>query len=276
MAIRDFADTHVPAVRALLPAYDEGIDLRVGWLDPFGRAHWEYPVCGSGDSGDGADGEFGPSLQVTYCLPPQFDTVTLIFAWPEIGFPETTVTLALPDQRSVEEATVAVWEAPMPTSARPSWHNVAMTSDLPRRVRDETGVILTPPQVLLRNDDAVLLLTRLCAHEDVLRATLIALARGATADSLRAWASSERCDSSAGIEPTSRTGGPVIGLVNGNILDLSRFDGSEMSTGSGAFKMSSTWSLPRPALMGPVRFGAGWQLAGLEDKEIILDLGKLG
>src|SRR5690349_21489759 len=39
------------AARRLLPSFDEGIDLRVGWLDHDGRAHWEFGSWSS-SSGD--------------------------------------------------------------------------------------------------------------------------------------------------------------------------------------------------------------------------------
>lgn len=77
----------VPAECYLLSDYDEGRDLRLGWLDSSGRPRWEYPGHSSGDSGDAADGEFGPSTQSTYLLPPQYETSTLVFAWPEIRLP---------------------------------------------------------------------------------------------------------------------------------------------------------------------------------------------
>src|SRR6476661_1969763 len=40
------------APRRLLPPFDEGIDLRVGWLDHDGRAHWQFASSWSSSSGD--------------------------------------------------------------------------------------------------------------------------------------------------------------------------------------------------------------------------------
>jgi len=78
------------AQRRLLPAFDEGMDLRAGWLDDDGRPHWEYGSRSS-SSGDAAGGGRGPSLRTVLALPPLFDRVSMVLAWPEIGFPETVV-----------------------------------------------------------------------------------------------------------------------------------------------------------------------------------------
>jgi hypothetical protein len=87
----------MPAPRHLLPPADEGIDLRVGWLDADGRAHWE---CDSSESSGGSAGAVhGPLTRTRLRLPPLFDRVSVVLAWPEIGFPETIVDPPLPDRR---------------------------------------------------------------------------------------------------------------------------------------------------------------------------------
>jgi len=271
--IRAMVAAAVPAVRQLLPDHDEGTDLRLGWLDSSGCPHWEYPFHSSGDSGDAADGQFGPSTQSTYLLPPQYETSTLVFAWPGIGFPETTVTVPLPDQLSVGKATVSVWEAPPPASNAPTWVTSTAVSALPRRVCDEAGMILASPQVLLRDDDAALILTRLSTHQDVLRATLTGLlARRGTADAVRAQAFPDRPPSGKALDVASRISTPMLGLISGHTLFLGQISARETSAGPGMYETTSTWTLPNPGLAGAARLGVAWRVAGLDDTEITINL----
>jgi hypothetical protein len=85
--IRAGRDARPSAPRRLLPQVDEGTDLRVGWLDRDGRAHWEYGSLSS-SSGDHFEGVNGPSLRTVLRFPPMFDNMSIVLAWPEIGFPE--------------------------------------------------------------------------------------------------------------------------------------------------------------------------------------------
>lgn len=94
--IRNGRDVPAVAARRLLPAYDEGMDLRFAHLDEHGRARWSYPKRMSSHAG-ASDGQ---SLRVLYQLPPVFDTGSFVLAWPEIGFPETVVHLSLTATRS--------------------------------------------------------------------------------------------------------------------------------------------------------------------------------
>jgi hypothetical protein len=173
------ADTRAgspPSPRRLLPQYDEGLDLRVGRLDGDGRAHWEFATRSSSASGDPAGGVHGPSLQMTVRLPPVFDTLSLVLAWPEIGFPETVVELPLPDRATVDRGTVSIWDAPVRTTPPPAGLRYR-DDDVPSaEPDDETGRIVAPPQVLSRGADAVVVLTRLTAIGDTLSFELGCLA----------------------------------------------------------------------------------------------------
>ncbi|WP_433788514.1 hypothetical protein [Actinoplanes sp. CA-252034] len=165
-----------PAARRLLPRYDEGLDLRVGRLDDDGRAHWQFAVSSSSASGDHSGGVHGPWLRMTVRLPPLFDRLALVLAWPEIGFPETVVELPLPDRATVDRDTVSVWDAPVrsvPPPAGLRYRTGSFPADEPYA---ETGRIVVPPRVLARSDDAVVVLSRLTEVGDSLSLELACLA----------------------------------------------------------------------------------------------------
>jgi hypothetical protein len=154
-----------PAPRRLLPRFDEGADLRVGRLVG-GRVEWLFGGLRSGSSGDHYQGTFGPSIQTTYLLPATYDTVDLVFAWPEIGFAETVVTLPLPDQATVTQATVDVWQAPLHVLPAPALSKEDQAGYVDR-VAVETGTSVAPPQVLNRSNKAVVTLRRLTVLDSV-------------------------------------------------------------------------------------------------------------
>ncbi|MFD1374078.1 hypothetical protein [Actinoplanes sichuanensis] len=165
-----------PAPRNLLPPYDEGLDLRVGRLDEAGHAHWVYPRSTSSFSGDHAGGTHGPTLQTLILLPPVFDRLSLVLAWPEIGFPETVVDLPLPSRATVHRDTVSIWDAPVHTSRPPETlrHRAGV---LPATEPEaETGRIIAGPRVLARCEDAVVVLNRLTETGDMLSFELGCLA----------------------------------------------------------------------------------------------------
>lgn len=162
------------APRRLLPAADGGTDLRVGWLDPAGRPRWEFGYFSS-DSGDHYQGTAGPSSRTIVTLPPQFDQLSLILAFPEIGFPETVITLPLPDQATVERETTSIWLAPMDVArtAESLNHRIAT---VPAEVAIEAGSIVATSRVLHRGEHAAVVLTRLTAV-DAAQSTTIQSAR---------------------------------------------------------------------------------------------------
>jgi hypothetical protein len=192
--IRAGRTTGSPAPRHLLQPFDEGIDLRVAWLDGDGRPRWEYGSCVS-NSGDTFEGSHGPSLRTVLRLPPLYDRVSVVLAWPEIGFPETTVDLPLPDRETVDRETVSIWDAPVSARRPPAAmdHRVA---DYPAGdVAAETGRIVARPRVLTRGLDAAVVLSRLTAVGAALSLEVFSVARGDRA----------RMASAADFPPSHRT-----------------------------------------------------------------------
>jgi len=170
------------ARRRLLPDPDEGENLRLAWLDQAGRAHWEYASQWSGSTGDPHTGVDGPTWRCTYVLPPMFDRLSFVLAWPEIGFEETVSTVPLPDRATVERATTSIWRAPV--DARPvteplTDHRPAHHAPVPI----ETGTVIASPRVLHRGDHAAIALTRLTAIGPALSIELLGVATGPLADS---------------------------------------------------------------------------------------------
>lgn len=177
------------APRRLLPAHDEGIELRVGWLTGDGRARWEYGSVAS-SSGDHFAGVLGPSLRTVLDLPPLFDEVSIVLAWPEIGFPETVVELPLPDRAAVERGTVSIWDAPVMAGEVAESLIDRTGTHLPEELAIETGRVVAGPRVLSRAADAVLVLDRLTAVGGELSMEILSVARGDRARAIRSPAES--------------------------------------------------------------------------------------
>lgn len=175
------------APRRLLPDHDDGENLRLAWLDQTGRAHWEYSSTSSSSSGDDHTGSDGPSWRSTYVLPPMYDQLSLVLAWPEIDFEETPITIPLPDRATVERATTSIWRAPvdaLPVTEPLTDHRTAHHAPVPI----ETGTVIAAAQVLHRGDHAVVALTRLTAIGSALSIELLGVATGPLADTLTARA----------------------------------------------------------------------------------------
>jgi len=226
-----------PAPRRLLPAYDEGADLRVGWLDGDGAAHWEYGSYES-SSGDGGQGSEGPSWRTTVWFPPMYDAVSLVLAWPEIGFPETVIRLPLPDRATVERGAVSVWRAPLAARSIPtpvSHHVAELLPTAPPPV--EAGHVVAGPLVLSRDADAVLVLDRLTVVDTVLWLEVSAAARGALAGSLVARSFPPPRD------PTEAVSAGI--LRDGGLFWAQRQRGTS-SGGDDEFASTNEFVLPRP------------------------------
>jgi hypothetical protein len=234
-AIRAGGPPAAPAPRRLLPPYDEGLELRVGRLDGDGRAHWVYAVSSSSSSGDHAGGVHGFSLQMTVLLPPVFDRLSLVLAWPEIGFPETVVEMPLPDRATVERDTVSIWDAPVHTVPPPAGLRYR-TGTFPAVEPDaEAGRIVAPPRVLSRSDDAVVVLTRLTEIGATLSFELGCLAAvgithdmstiaGASVavlnDGEATWARSQTASASGGDDSFESTAEYTVARPDGDVLHL--------------------------------------------------------
>lgn len=190
------------APRRLLPEYDEGENLRLAWLDQTGRAHWEYASTSSSWSGDDRT---GPSWRSTYVLPPMVDQLSLVLAWPEIGFEETATTIPLPDRATVERATTSIWLAPvdaLPVTAPLTDHRTAHHAPVPI----EAGTVIAAPRVLHRSDHAAVVLTRLTAIGSALSIELSGVATGPLADTL----------ATRSFPPPTEGDGPSIGVIKGH------------------------------------------------------------
>jgi hypothetical protein len=234
-AIRAGGPPPLPAPRRLLPPYDEGLELRVGRLDGDGRAHWVYAVGSSSSSGDHAGGVHGFSLQMTVLLPPLFDRLSLVLAWPEIGFPETVVELPLPDRATVDRDAVSIWDAPVHAVPPPPGLRFR-TGTFPAVEPDaEAGRIVAPPRVLNRGGDAVVVLTRLTEIGDSLSFELQCLAAvdiphdmstiaGASVavltDGEATWARSHTASASGSDRRFESTAGYTVPRPDGDVLHL--------------------------------------------------------
>jgi hypothetical protein len=184
----DIRAARTATARRPTPAYDEGVELRFGWLDAAGRAHWVYPSASFSSGGDAPDGMYGPSLRVVFHLPPLFDAASVVLAWPEIGFPETVVRLSLPDRDTVARHSVSIWEAPVDAGAVPDSLSEHAAPLWTAEVAVETGRTVAAPRVLHRGADAVVVLTRLTAIGAVLSMEVLSLARGDLAGAVTASA----------------------------------------------------------------------------------------
>jgi hypothetical protein len=240
------------APRRLLPQFDAGLDLRVGWLDRDGRAHWEFGSFSSTSSGDHFEGTNGPSMQTVLQFPPLFDHASVVLAWPEIGFPETVVDLALPDRATVERDTVSIWDAPLTARRAPD--------SLTRRVGDfpfeelavETGRAAATPQVLSRGGGAAVVLTRLTAVGGVLSMEINSIVNG------------ERAPAVDPGQARNRGPGASIAVVREGDAVWVRPHRGQSSGSRHAFRCTAEFALGSPdgGILGLL---VAWPAAGLPD-----------
>lgn len=264
-------DAVARAPRRLLPSPDEGMELRLGWLDSGGRAQWAYPQSSMGDSGGSAGEAPGPRLRATFELPPLFGSMTLLLAWPEIGFPETSIELALPDARTVELASVSIWDADLLAPRTPSWtRQVLAAPSLDGAVAEETCTAIASPRTLLRSKDAVLVLSWLSAGDTVLRATVTGVVNGPIAE--RLWRAQASPPSDHQGERDSFLGRthPVFGIVQDGTLLVADPVAGYASGGSRLYEAENSFLLPRPAGRQPLVFAVGWSQAGLSMAQILV------
>ena len=263
------------APRRLLPAYDEGIDLRVGRLDHAGRAHWEYATSSSSSSGDHALGTFGPTLRAAYQFPPTFDQMSLVLAWPEIGFPETVITMPLPDRTTVERAAASIWHVPLDVRPVPEGftHHVDHGHD---SLAIEEGTTVAPPRVLHRRDHrAAVVLTRLTATNSMLSMELLSLAKGGSADAITAQVFSPRRRPLGALDDPAqlraRGPGASVAVVQGHEAFWIWPSDSSSSGGDQSFSCSREFTLNRPQddLLDLI---VAWPLAGLHDVRVRIPL----
>lgn len=275
-AIRDRSESPPPVVpRRLLPEWDEGIDLRVGWLDDDGRAHWEFAVSCSSSSGDHYLGSSGPDYRAAFRFPPMFGQVSLVLAWPEIGFPETVVTLPLPGRAAVERATTSIWQAPF--DVRPVPEGLAHRADPGHHRFDlETGTSVAAPRVLHRDDHAVVVLTRLAATDSLLSMELLCEARGDVADAInvRAFDPSRHAEPDPDDPAQTREAGPgaSVAVIRGSEAVWARLGDRGSSGGDRSFSSVQEFTLERPD-HDVLDLVVAWPLAGLQDVRVRIPLG---
>jgi len=255
------------APRRLLPPFDEGIDLRVGWLDHDGRAHWEFGSRSS-SSGDHFGGTNGPSLHTTLRLPPLFDHASVVLAWPEIGFPETMVDLSLPDRATAERNTVSIWDAPLNMRRAPSSLNHRVGAFPFEELAVETGRIVAMPQVLSRGYEAAVVLTRLTAVGQALSMEILSVATEERAHAIAAnvFPPSRRPPGTPDDPEHMRTRGPgaSIAVVHDRGAVWARPHRGSSSGGSRAFRSTSEFTLSSPD-GGVLEVMVAWPAAGLPD-----------
>lgn len=263
------------APRRLLPAWDEGIDLRVGWLDDDGRAHWEFATSYSSSGGDHFLGSSGPSYRAAFRFPPAFGRMSLVLAWPEIGFPEAVVTLPLPDRDTVEQATTSIWQAPL--DVRPLPEGLTHRADLSYDTVDlETGTSVASPRVLHRDDHVAVVLTRLAATDSLLSMELHCVAKGDPADKINAMAfdPSRRAEPVVDDPAQARAAGPgaSVAVILGNEAVWVRSGDRGSSGGDQAFSSVQEFTLKRPD-HDVLDLVIAWPLAGLRDVRVRVPLG---
>jgi hypothetical protein len=266
---RDIRRRVPDAPRQLLPQFDEGADLRVGWLDPLGHAHWEFATSTTNNSGD--PDSAGPSSRVLFTLPPLFDEFSLVLAWPEIGFPETVTTLPLPSRTAVEQAVVSIWQAPLDVLPAPdlSCHRAGTINF--EDIQIETGSVVAPPRVLQRGSHAAIALSRLTAVGGTLSLDLMSIAKDDQAAELTACMRNEppRQDSPDAI----RTAGPgaALAVIDGtDVVWIPSGNGSSAG-GAGTFVSVREFTIERPA-GGLLDLLLAWPAAQLPDVRVRIPL----
>lgn len=251
------------AARHLLPQHDEGENLRFGWLDGDGRAHWAYPSHGSYDSGGTAEEDWGPTLRSAYQIPPLFDEASFVLAWPEIGFPETVIRVALPDRAAAQRATVSIWEAPVRVSVVPVGSLTYRDDELlTTQVAIEAGQAVAAPRVLYRGEHAVVVLTRLVAVGPLLSMQVRSVARGDAARRINAEPS-----------PRHRQSGASIAVLRGSGAAWLRPLESTASSGPQAIEDTREFTFSQPD-GDALDLVIAWDVAGLPEARVTIPISR--
>jgi hypothetical protein len=258
--------TDPPAPRVLLPRYEEGIDLRVAWLDADGRPHWVY-----GDTETGTAYAFeGTVLRTRLRLPPMFGPARIVLAWPEIGFPEAVVTLPLPGREAVARASAPIWTAPVDIHPLPPATFGATARD-PLDVDPEAGLVLGGQRVLHRGDDAVVVLTRLTSVGPALSIEVDSLARGRRGGVATMAAIYGPGRRSVRESPRDRSAGASVALLRGDAASWLALAGGTTSGGDDAFSGRAEYAFERPDT-DVLDLVVGWPEVGLPDALVRLPL----
>ncbi|MEO6082638.1 MAG: hypothetical protein ABIQ18_05985 [Umezawaea sp.] len=236
--------------------------LRAGWLKPDGGVRWEYATSGeyyTSHTGTVVD-------RLVYVLPPLFGEVSLVLAWPEIGFPETVVPLSTPSRDEVEATAVSVWESPrvgVPVEEEFERHRLdPETVD----VALEHGVAVAAPRVVHGSDDAVVVLTRVVDHGSLLSLELLSIARGVVA-----FDASAHAHEPSGPDYIPSSGGAVVAVVRGRAAYELRLGSGGSGGGLGSFTATAEYTVDRP-VGGVLDLLVSWLPAGLAEARVRVDL----
>ena len=236
------------------PVYDEGIDLRFGWVDE-GRVRWAVPVLGETWHYQFPNDHF----RAVFALPPLFGEVSWVVAWPQVGLGETVVVVALPERAAVERDDVPVWTAGIGTPVVGEFERRDAEPVLDP-VDIETGVVVASPVVLHGAGEAVVVLSRVTAIGRWLALEVLSLAKGTTADVVAAR------PPGSSRPPPPRTKVAAVAVVVGSVAVTPHLVDMVSSDGSGR----AEYVLPRPD--GPLDLLVSWPLAGLSEVRVRVEL----
>jgi hypothetical protein len=249
------------------PGYGEGRDPRLGWLDGDGRVRWAYPARGSAPGHRQSPDSY---FRATFALPPLFDEVSLVLAWPEIDFPETVITLPLPDQAAVDRATTSIWS---PGTGTPvvadRWHRRS-ADPIFDQIDVESGTVVAGPAVLHGSEQAAVVLTRVTAVGALLSMEVLSVARGEVATAVDAHVFDPALRRAPQLRGPMR-GTAALAVIHGSdaIRPHSPFSSSSGSPGN--FACRTDFTLPNPAT-GTLDLLVSWPLAGLTEVRVHVDL----
>ncbi|MBO3743202.1 hypothetical protein [Actinoplanes flavus] len=246
-----------PAPRQLLPDHDEGMDLRIAWLDSSGHAHWQFGGSRSSWSGDHYEGAEGPGIRAGLTLPPLFDRAPVVFAWPEIGFPETIVELPLPDRATVGHGTVPIWAAPFDVRRPPSPLRSRAGEFCHESPHVEAGRIIAGPRVLNRDRRVAVILNRLTAVGGILSLEILSVAHGEPARAASA-------EAFPGGGPPPRDPGAAVAVLHDREAVWLPAHESSAAGGDTDFRSTADFLLDRPG-SDTLTLLIAWPTAGLLD-----------
>jgi hypothetical protein len=248
----------------LPPVHDKRVDLRLGWLDGDGRVRWEHFSSGSSTA------HFRTPyrrFQGIFALPPLFDRVSLVLAWPEVHFPETVITLPLPDRETVERSDSTAWRAGGGTAVTDEWDRRPATPVLDP-VEVESGTVVAGPVVLHGAERAAVVLTRATAVGPLLSLEVLSIARGEVETAVAAFAFSPTTFDDPVLH---HQGSAAVAVVHGLVAHSLESIGGSATGGGAGYTAQAEYLLPRPA-GDTLDLLVSWPLAGLAEVRVRVDL----
>ncbi|MFD9732830.1 hypothetical protein [Umezawaea sp. NPDC059074] len=249
--------------RDRLSPYEGGRSLRFGWLDGDGGVRWQY--ASSGLSMTLAEWSYR-RFHYLYVLPPLFDEVTLVLAWPEIGFPTTPVVLPLPGRAEVERDDSPLW-APGIGLPDTEERDRLLAEPLPDEVLIETGTVVAAPVVLHGSAEAVVVLSRVTAVGALLALEVHTFARGAAEAAVRALDLASP-DGTRGFDHYGDLA--VVAVISGSTARWLRPCGGVVFVKTPGFSSYAEHFVPRPD--GPLDLLVSWPVVGLSEVRVRVDV----